>query len=221
MRVFQSKFYQYMDKFSDFVILNLIWLIMCIPIVTIFPATAAMFSVIRKWIVKKEVHDSSSFFMLFKENLKQGFSIGLVWSLLGTILVTNLIIVQHMNGYLYVFSNFVFCFIFFLYLCTSIYLFPVMVHYKLTWTAVIKTSFLLSISQFIKTILAMLVFILMCFLIIIFPFLFFILFSAAAYMIYLICHKAFEEIEKIKRSGKDYSTLNSTISNNRLTENIN
>lgn len=46
--------YRTLESFSNLVILNLLWILMCLPIITIFPATIAMFGVIRQWIIKDD-----------------------------------------------------------------------------------------------------------------------------------------------------------------------
>lgn len=79
MNILNSRFYIFLEKVSNLFILNVIWLIACLPIITIFPATAAMFSVIRQW----KLHDETSVFMPFtkhfKLNFKQSLLIGLLW----------------------------------------------------------------------------------------------------------------------------------------------
>ena len=41
---------QFLDKMKDLVVLNLIWLVFCIPVVTFGPATTAMYMVARKMV---------------------------------------------------------------------------------------------------------------------------------------------------------------------------
>lgn len=66
------------NKFWKLVILNLLYVAFCIPIVTIGPATAAMFYVLRNYNQRKHVFLPSDFLDSFKKNFKQGL---IVWIL--------------------------------------------------------------------------------------------------------------------------------------------
>lgn len=49
----------------QFAFLNILFLISCIPIITIFPAAAAMFGVVRAWVKKNESPLLSTYLKLF------------------------------------------------------------------------------------------------------------------------------------------------------------
>lgn len=71
--------FQFMGKVFDLIILNTIWLICCIPIVTIGPATAAMYYVAMK-IAKDEYSGVlRPFFHSFKENFLQGLVLTVIF----------------------------------------------------------------------------------------------------------------------------------------------
>ena len=56
---------------ADLIALNLIWLICCIPIITIGPATTSMYCVARKMAEGEWPAVLKSFFKAFKDNFKQ------------------------------------------------------------------------------------------------------------------------------------------------------
>ncbi|WP_084040568.1 DUF624 domain-containing protein [Gracilibacillus boraciitolerans] len=65
----ENIFFRILDIFAHFVLLNALWIICCVPIVTIFPSTTALFGVVRKW--HTDGHDVGCirlFFSLFREN---------------------------------------------------------------------------------------------------------------------------------------------------------
>lgn len=39
-----------LEVFINLLLLNLLWLLACLPVLTIYPATAAMFGVVRIWV---------------------------------------------------------------------------------------------------------------------------------------------------------------------------
>ncbi len=47
MNILDTKAYQWFEGAANFFLLNLLWLLACAPVVTIFPSTAAMFGVVR------------------------------------------------------------------------------------------------------------------------------------------------------------------------------
>ena len=75
------RFFQFFDllfrKFGRLVQLNLLYILFCIPIVTIGPATAAMTKILREYALERPVFLFSDFWDAFKENFKQGFAVGL------------------------------------------------------------------------------------------------------------------------------------------------
>jgi hypothetical protein len=75
LRLIDGKFYTILLFISNFFLLNLLWLVMCLPIITIFPATAAMYGVVRQWIIHKDPSIFRPFFHYFKENFKQSILI--------------------------------------------------------------------------------------------------------------------------------------------------
>jgi uncharacterized membrane protein YesL len=63
MNFLDSRLYAIVDRFSNLLILNIFWIVSCIPIVTIAPATSAMYSVVRQW----RLHQDST-----KEKIARG-----------------------------------------------------------------------------------------------------------------------------------------------------
>jgi len=65
-------------KFWKLVQLNLLYILMCVPIVTFGPATAALTYVMRKFTLEQPIFVFSEFFSAFKKNFKQSFAVGLI-----------------------------------------------------------------------------------------------------------------------------------------------
>ena len=65
--------------------LNLLYLLCCIPIVTIGPATAGMMYVLRNMANEKPTFIVADFFDAFKKNFKQAFVVGLLHFILSAI----------------------------------------------------------------------------------------------------------------------------------------
>ena len=63
---------------ADLLILNLLWLVCSLPIVTIGPATCALYTVTLKIVRDEPVETLREFFRAFKSNFKNGFLYGLI-----------------------------------------------------------------------------------------------------------------------------------------------
>ncbi len=73
-------FYQFISRFYDLVKLNFLWLIGCIPIITIGASTTAAYSVALKMVDDEESYIARSFIREFKNNFKQGTVMGLIFT---------------------------------------------------------------------------------------------------------------------------------------------
>lgn len=186
-----GKIYKTMEFIMNAFLLNLLWLVLCLPILTIFPATTAMFGVVREWKKQNDISIFSSFFRLLKENFKQSFLIGLLWLVFTGLLLGDFIITNQLNSSVkYILFSFFFL-MGILYLFVSIYIFPVLVHYKVTWKYAIKNALLLSISRLHHTILSILIIAAVMVLCFYLPAALMLGFSISAYLIYSLVSSGF------------------------------
>jgi uncharacterized membrane protein YesL len=201
MNIINSRFYQWLEVATNFFLLNVIWFLTCIPIITIFPATTAMFGVIRQWKIKDDTRVFSLFFKMFKENFKQSFIIGILWGIVAIILYIDFQFILQVDSTLQMILFPFFMLLTLLLSFITVYLFPVMVHYDTNLVGVIKNSFVLSISNLVTTFLSLFVLIGMYATFLIIPLSIFVLFSLTAYFIYTLCNRAFEKINLIKEKA--------------------
>ncbi len=186
----ENMFFRILDIFAHFVLLNVLWIICCIPIITIFPATTALFGVVRKW--HTEGTDAGSirlFFLLFKDNFKKSFIIGVLWLVAGFILYFDMSILMQIEfaGKIIVLTLLIFSII--LYIFTSIYIFFVLVHNDLSILQSLKNALFLSIGYYAQTLLIVLI-IAGAFIITYFaPILLMIFGSVLAFSVYYVFHK--------------------------------
>ncbi len=73
-----SPFFRFMAKVADFMILNVLFIICSIPIVTMGASFTAMYDVLTKMDTKKEVPAASGFIKAFKSNLKTSTKLWLI-----------------------------------------------------------------------------------------------------------------------------------------------
>lgn len=202
MSILDSKAYRALEFFYELLVLNLLWLATSLPVVTLFPATAAMFAVVRDRIREKEPALVRSFYAHFRANFKQSLWIGLVWTLLGGLLVLDIYLAGRMPPTVKLPMLLVLSFLGVLYLFGTIYLFPVMVNYELKWMAVLRNALLLSVSQLPTTLLCLLVMAAAVLAVQLFYYALLILGSVTAYLVYMLCEKSFRKVENLKSAER-------------------
>ena len=73
-----SRIMIFLSHVADLVILNILWLLCCIPVVTIGASTTAMYHVIRHWQKDSVSSIMRDFFQSFKEDFKQATPVYLI-----------------------------------------------------------------------------------------------------------------------------------------------
>lgn len=76
-------------RIADFVMLNLLWIVCSLPIITIGASTTALYTVMLKIVKNEEGYIVRGFFKAFKENFKQSTVIWLVFFVLGVVLLVD------------------------------------------------------------------------------------------------------------------------------------
>ncbi len=69
---------QFFLTLRDFVVLNILWIIFCIPIITIGASTSALYAVTFKIAQDKDTYVGKQFMNAFKENVRQATKIELI-----------------------------------------------------------------------------------------------------------------------------------------------
>ena len=89
-----SPFMMGLSRLADIFFLSVMWIVCCLPIITIGPATAAMYYVALKWARKEDIKVSAAFFDAFKKNFKQGVVLNLIFLVVGVVLGLDYIIMS-------------------------------------------------------------------------------------------------------------------------------
>jgi uncharacterized membrane protein YesL len=195
MNILDSRVYRWLEVATDFFLLNLMWLVACLPVVTIFPSTAAMFGVVRDWVRKKEGSLTGTFVARFRENFGQSLLVGAIWTVFGVALFLDFLVANQLSYWPGVVMKSVLVLASSVYAFGSVFLFPVMVHYDTDWKTVIKNSLLLSIGRLPTTIVCLVLVVVTAGLTVVFPFMVIITGSITAYFVYRLCDREFRKID--------------------------
>lgn len=149
---------QALSKMADLMWLNVLTLICCIPIVTVGASLTAMHYMALKIVRNEECYITRSFFKSFKENFKQGTVIWLIMLAVLLVLVGDFFIMKYSGLEFNKALQIIIIAIGVLYLFTVMFVFPVLAKFDNTIRRTIKNAFLMSIMQFPKTILMVIMF---------------------------------------------------------------
>lgn len=180
---------------------NILWIgftLFGFVILGIMPATVALFTVTRRW-TRKELN--FSIWDVFKEayfkEWKDSNIIGLIFWVIGFVLVVDLRFAIYLEGFYSLFLYIFFIFLSLIFMMTLIFFFPLYVHYTFSIKGYIKQSFIYSVVSFKETILIILGLFFIGFLIYknqgFIPFIMGVL---PAYWIMNVCMKRFRYLEK-------------------------
>jgi uncharacterized membrane protein YesL len=195
MNILDTRFYGWAQTAADFFLLNLMWLLACLPVVTAPPATAAVFGVVRDWARGKEAGVFGAFVLRFRQNFWQSLVVGGLWALLGGALFLDFLITSGFPPGPQAVARFLLVLASILYALASVFLFPVMVHYDTRWTTVPKDALLLAVGRLPITLLCLAVVVAAAALTLSVPLLLVATPSLTAYAVYRLCDREFRKID--------------------------
>lgn len=89
--------FRVLSRFADLMILNLLWIVCSLPVITIGASTTALYSVLLKVAKDEESYLIKSYFKAFIENFRQGTVIYLIFLVISLIMAADLYIVTNMS----------------------------------------------------------------------------------------------------------------------------
>ncbi len=156
--LFSSKFFQFFSRLAELMLLNTLFLICCLPIVTAGASVSALYSVTLKLVRQSDTYITKEFFRAFRQNLKQGILIHLIISAAITIIATDMIVIfgimEHSAIYQGVF--FVMAVLALLFFMAVVYIYPLLAQFKNTIKGYFLNAAILSFKHLPYTIMFLL-----------------------------------------------------------------
>ena len=147
-----NAFFRFMGKLFDVVALNFMFIIVCIPIVTIGPAISALYYASVKSIRRDRSYPVKELFKAFKRDFRQSFIVGFILVLAAVIIYVDIrFVVDFIKNdftamrYVYLVIGLVISFI-------SVYIFPLISRFSLKISGLFKLSFYLAIRHLLTTV---------------------------------------------------------------------
>lgn len=152
-RIFRidSPFTDMMTKLFDLIALNFVFLICCLPVITIGASCTALHTVTMKFAAGDEPQVLKAFFQAFRSNFKQATLSWLLLLLAGIFLYVDSMIAAQIGTGGFIIKC-ILGFFSILYLLVLLYIFQIQCRYKNTTINNLKNALLMSIRQLPKTI---------------------------------------------------------------------
>lgn len=143
------------ERLTNLVVLNLLYLLFCIPIFTIGPATAALHYVTLKYAANEEDRVWAPFIHSFKQNFKQGIVVGLLTTGVGVFLAFDLYWIYQMVNAGQAFDKIVLVIVSLaciIYLMMTAYIYPLLARYDNSLKQMFRTALILAIRHLPATV---------------------------------------------------------------------
>lgn len=153
-------FFTFLGKMCDVLFLSILWFIFCIPIVTIGPATTALYYSTVKVIRRERGYLFREFFKSFRMNFKRAAIVGVALTLVFVILsldISSSWTALSSNSNLSSIFFGIYLAITFLALGFTVYVFPVLSRFDLNVKQLIKTSALMALRHLPSTFLMLVI----------------------------------------------------------------
>lgn len=130
------------DRAGTFILANLLWVLLSLPIITIPLATVGLFATLAPWGRGKPSEVFRAFFSGIREHWRQAMSIGVIDLLLGGLIVVNFSIFQLMNmsQAVALLSQSITIFVGFVLVAVNLYVWPLLVTFDLPLRDLLSTA---------------------------------------------------------------------------------
>lgn len=159
----ENKFWNFMSKITDVACLSLLWLVTSLPLFTIGASTSALYAFTLDAVQDAEGKVWSSFFSAFRRCFKKATVLWLLQVLLGAFLAVDLYAAWHLylnNGILALLPFSLALCGGLVFLCTTLYLYPILATYDFPVRKIIADSFVMAVGNLHVTISMIVVFLL-------------------------------------------------------------
>lgn len=177
-----NPFWNITGHLFDLFVVNVLWLICCIPILTIGPATTAFYYSTIQMTLDDDSSPSGLFFRSFRLNLKQGMLLGVPFTLLLLFLARDIRLCYQTGRGIYSFLLAIFAILLLMVVFMALYLFPLLAKLEKTTPELLALSFTLSLKHIPATLLMAFTLIVGCWIVHLLPGTVFLVFGIVFYL---------------------------------------
>lgn len=149
----ESKFVQFLAMLGNLVILNLLWLITSLPIITIGASTTAMYSVAFKYADNTDDEIIKPFFRAFASNFKQSTLVWLPMCLVAVVLlIDGYYLISHANSAATPFLWIPFVVVLLVLMVSIAHVFPQIARFNVDTRTALHNTLLMSLLHLFQTV---------------------------------------------------------------------
>ena len=149
----ENLFFRILSKGVDFIGLSLLWVFLCMPVITIGPATAALYYTAVKVFRQREDGAFGLYLKSFKENIRLGIPITLIcipvmfflawgYNVMANHISTSAGVIMYMIYYIFLLIP----------VGMICYIFPLMGRFEFKWKALLGTAFVMTFRHLPSTV---------------------------------------------------------------------
>ncbi len=149
----ESPVMDFLRRLSDLIILNVIFILSCIPVVTIGAAVTSLYTVTLRIANLEDPHIWQSFWRAFRQNFMQSLWIWLTCLVVFALLLVDFLFLQTQTSALASYMQMALWMVAILFLSVLHYVFPIEAHFICTVRQVWKNALLMSVAHLPYTVL--------------------------------------------------------------------
>ncbi len=146
--IMDNIFVRVLTRIFDFILLNVLWLVCSLPVVTIGASTTALYAVMMKVAANEEGYILRGFLDAFRSNLKQSTAVWLILLAVGTVIGIDFMIVRRMPGKLAEVGTVLLGAASFIYMVEVIFVFPLIARFENSTFQMMKNAILIPAVRF-------------------------------------------------------------------------
>lgn len=147
----ENKFMAFMYRMTDLFLLNVLWIVTSLPVITLGASTTALYTVVYKMRKNEESYIARSYFKAFRENFRQGTALWLIILGSGGLLYFDMYITAITGIEGKEMLSIVFLIAAVLFLLVVPYVFPVLARFDTTVIQILKIATYLSLRHIYYT----------------------------------------------------------------------
>ena len=143
MKIFSmdSAFYRFISRLGDLMIVNILFLVGCLGIITIGPSLSAMYTMLLKFVRNESGYVAREFWKAYRENFKQSIILWVICMAADVLLYYDIILSDTLGGTVGQGLKIIFLFFGIIYFSVLSYLFAVQSRFENTLWNTVKNSF--------------------------------------------------------------------------------
>ena len=148
---------RFLNRLADFVILNILWLVCSVPIITIGASTSALYAIMMKIVRNEEGYIVTAFIQAFKDNFRKSTVMWIVFLMFGAVIVLDFLAAKTFGNNVGIVLCGLFLIFGILLAGIAVYTFSLQALYENTIMNTLKNAFILTFVRLPYTILILLV----------------------------------------------------------------